>query len=131
MLHQQNLLKIFIQTSKVEFLHQALARLKVSSKDSTRQTLVDLLAKTWEDVLSRAAATRTDFVKTAAEYGTTLQSKDTKAEMTQKFKLSYSDFLSELLRAQEVNENYFSQMNDNPTKGGVRLSCSRRRTSLF
>ena len=78
----------------------------------------DLLAKTWEDVLSRAAAaTKTDFVKTAAEYGTTLELKDKKAEIIQKFELSYSDFLSELLRAQEVDENYFSQMDDNPTRG--------------
>ena len=35
MVHQQNLLQLFIQTSKVEFIHQALARLKVSSKDGT------------------------------------------------------------------------------------------------
>ena len=88
MVHQQNLLQVCIQTSKVEFLHQALFRLKVSSKDGTRQTLVDLIAKTWENVLSRAGATKTALVKKAAEYGTTLQMEDTKVEMIQKFELS-------------------------------------------
>ena len=59
----------------------------------------DLLAKTWEDVLSRAAATKTDFVETAVEYRTTLQLKDMKAEIIQKFELPCPDFLSGLLRA--------------------------------
>ena len=132
MMHQQISIHTFISKASVGSTRNALARLKTTDGNGSKQSLADFLETTWKAVLSKAKTdTKTDLVATASEYGTTQQMKETKAEMIGKLKTSFFDYLSELLKAQKVDEgnadrpSYFSSLEGEQNVGEEKIESRK------
>ena len=66
----------FLSLATVGTARSALAKLNLSSGSSDRQTLIDLVGASWQEVLVKMEGkTKPEVVEAAAEYGITLEAR--------------------------------------------------------
>ena len=102
MVHQSKI-NMFIRTATTASARRALVKLSTTSRSSDRKTLIELLETTWEAVLLRLKnETKETLVKTAAEFGITLRTSETKAQMVDRVLKTFEDNWATLLKKQYV-----------------------------
>ena len=103
MVHQLKL-QDFLDKATAASARRALVKVRTTSKLTDKKSLIGLFKSTWEEILLRLKNdTKEALIKTAAEFGITLRTSETKAQMVDRVLKTFEDLWASLLKEQYVD----------------------------